>query len=599
MAHPPLTPNAIQLIFQGEECPSPVLQIVNTKAILPQAAGGATRHRVLFSDGTSLMQGVFGTTIHPLFENGALKIYSIVKLVKYSTKPVNGRKLILTTEIDIVNTMGPSVKLGTPVSVDSGAFEKQGQRDNQGGDAPQQYNNPYQQISSQQQQHQQQQHHHQQQATTTPNGMPVYPINTLNPYQNRWTIMARVTQKSEIKTWSKPGGSEGRLFNMTLMDESGEIKATAFTHQVDEFYNLIEEGKVYFVSNAKIDLAKKQFSNVKNEYEMILQRDTQIIHAPDSGAVPEMRYKFVDLASLVNIKEKETVDVIAVVKEVGELSNNISQKTNRPVIKRDLMLVDTTGFVTRLTLWGNQAETFQIAGSNPVIAFKGVSVSDYGGKSLNAFGGSTFRLNPETKEAFQLKGWFENQGQSTSFQAHVSDFKGNSAPRMTFEDLKQATANPDPSQAVFFEIKGTIVMMPKPESYSYPACPTQGCNKKVIQDNTGWRCEKCNRTYPEPEHRYIMGVNVADHSGQSWLQAFNDVGMLITGRSAGELFMNPQEIKPTFDRATFKSYIFKGKAKQEIFGDNAKIRYTIINATPISWVDESKNLLKQLQEYGV
>lgn len=39
---------------------------------------------------------------------------------------------------------------------------------------------------------------------------------------------------------------------------------------------MIEEGKVYYLSTAKVEIAKKQFSTVKNDYEIILQRDSQI-----------------------------------------------------------------------------------------------------------------------------------------------------------------------------------------------------------------------------------------------------------------------------------------------------------------------------------
>jgi len=39
---------------------------------------------------------------------------------------------------------------------------------------------------------------------------------------------------------------------------------------------MIEEGKVYYLSTAKVDIAKKQFATVKNDYEIVLQRDTQI-----------------------------------------------------------------------------------------------------------------------------------------------------------------------------------------------------------------------------------------------------------------------------------------------------------------------------------
>lgn len=92
---------------------------------------------------------------------------------------------------------------------------------------------------------------------------------------SRWTIKARVTQKSDIKHWSNQRG-EGKLFSVTLMDETGEIRATGFNDQVDAFYNVLEEGKVFFISKARINIAKKQFSNVNNEYEITFENQTEI-----------------------------------------------------------------------------------------------------------------------------------------------------------------------------------------------------------------------------------------------------------------------------------------------------------------------------------
>lgn len=60
------------------------------------------------------------------------------------------------------------------------------------------------------------------------------------------------------------------------MDETGEIRATGFNDQVDAFYNLLEEGKVFFISKARINIAKKQFSNVNNEYEITFENQTEI-----------------------------------------------------------------------------------------------------------------------------------------------------------------------------------------------------------------------------------------------------------------------------------------------------------------------------------
>ena len=83
-------------------------------------------------------------------------------------------------------------------------------------------------------------------------------------------------------------------------------------------------------------------------------------------------------------------------KEASPLSEITSTKLNRQVHvlrfpgflslimplkipKRELTLVDKSGFSVRMTLWGKQAEQYNAAEPNPVIAFKGVKVGDFGG----------------------------------------------------------------------------------------------------------------------------------------------------------------------------------------------------------------------------
>lgn len=48
-----------------------------------------------------------------------------------------------------------------------------------------------------------------------------------------------MTNKSAIRTWSNSRG-EGKLFSMDLIDESGEIRCTAFRDMCDKFYDMIE-----------------------------------------------------------------------------------------------------------------------------------------------------------------------------------------------------------------------------------------------------------------------------------------------------------------------------------------------------------------------
>lgn len=60
------------------------------------------------------------------------------------------------------------------------------------------------------------------------------------------------------------------------MQTQGEIKATGFNEAVDNLYPIFEEGKVYYISKARVNIAKKQFSNLSNEYEIMFANDTDV-----------------------------------------------------------------------------------------------------------------------------------------------------------------------------------------------------------------------------------------------------------------------------------------------------------------------------------
>ncbi len=91
---------------------------------------------------------------------------------------------------------------------------------------------------------------------------PIININTLNPCMNklvleyflekkifiynlRWTIKARVSNKGQIRNYSNARGS-GKFFNCDLVDQSGEIRATAFNAECDKYHSLLEVGEVNY-----------------------------------------------------------------------------------------------------------------------------------------------------------------------------------------------------------------------------------------------------------------------------------------------------------------------------------------------------------------
>lgn len=104
----------------------------------------------------------------------------------------------------------------------------------------------------------------------------IYPIEAISPYNHKWTIKARCTTKSNIKTWHNRNG-DGKLFSVNLLDDSGEIRATGFNNQCEMLYDVFQEGSVYYISTpCRVQIAKKQFTNLNNDYELTFEKDTVV-----------------------------------------------------------------------------------------------------------------------------------------------------------------------------------------------------------------------------------------------------------------------------------------------------------------------------------
>jgi replication factor A1 len=242
------------------------------------------------------------------------------------------------------------------------------------------------------------------------------------------------------------------------------------------------------------------------------------------------------------------------------------------------MLVDDTGFSVRLTVWGNNATSFD-APLESVVAFKGLRVSDFGGRSLSLLSSGSMNINPDIDEAHKLKGWYDAQGRTESFNTHQSlaggagPAGGTQDPVITIAQVRDDNLGMS-EKADFFVIKATIVYI-KQDNVFYEACLSAECNKKVVKiDDEGWRCERCNITHPKPERRYIMSLNVCDHTGQLWLSCFDDVGRMILGMSADSLNELRENEDPAalkvFEEATCRELTFRCRAKMDTWQDQQK-----------------------------
>lgn len=120
---------------------------------------------------------------------------------------------------------------------------------------------------------------------------------------------------------------------------------------------------------------------------------------------------------------------------------------------------------------------------------------------------SVLDVNPDIPECHTLRGWFDAGGNSENFQSHTNTYSGggaaatfNRSELMSLGEVKEKDLG-SADKVDYFSTRATVMHL-KQDNIAYPACPTQGCNKKVFDQHDGWRCEKCDRSFEKPEYRF-------------------------------------------------------------------------------------------------
>lgn len=70
----------------------------------------------------------------------------------------------------------------------------------------------------------------------------------------------------------------------------------------------------------------------------------------------------------------------------------------------------------------------------------------------------------------------------------------------------------------------------------------QKCGKKVVNDGDGkWRCDQCDQAFDECDYRYILQVQVQDHTNMIWSSEFQEAGEEILNHFAKDLYFMRHE----------------------------------------------------------
>ncbi len=441
-------------------------------------------------------------------------------------------------------------------------------------------------------------------------------ISNLNPYQNRWTIMARITNKSDVRHWSNAKG-EGQLFSIEMLDSSGiDIRATFFRDAVDKFHPMLECDKVYTFSGGRLKVANQQYNTCKSDFELTFDQNAEIHLQADTNDISHQLYEFMPIAGLEGVEPAAYVDIIGIVRNISTPSTIVSKKSGKELMKCELTVVDDSGAEVICTIWGERAMNGPMEFQNlPVVAFRRARVSDYGGRTLSASGGNCIKVNPQVPEVNRIMNWWQSGGSSGKDVKKMTSSSGGMSRFPEFKDRKTISTIRDenlgcniPDKPEFVSFKGSITFIKSDREGGawYPACPNadEPCKNryKVNQSTDGmWFCEKCNQSYDNCMYRFVFSATISDATSTTWVSFFDDQAkVLLNGLKADELYQTyndgggQEAYEAVFKKAQFTDWIFSCKVKQEMVQDEMRIKTSIQSLHKMDYAKEGRSLLNSI-----
>jgi replication factor A1 len=166
-------------------------------------------------------------------------------------------------------------------------------------------------------------------------------ICSIRPETGNVTFIGRVVSISEIREFSRPDGSAGRVVNMTLSDETGSVRLALW----DEHVELVVSGDLKLDQCLKVrGIAKEGYAGT----EVTLGRGGGFEEVDMDIRPRQEAYKISEIKG-----DMSQVDLLGVVVDSGEAREFLKRDGGKGLV-RTVILGDETGKI-RLTLWNEQA----------------------------------------------------------------------------------------------------------------------------------------------------------------------------------------------------------------------------------------------------
>ncbi|XP_059077969.1 replication protein A 70 kDa DNA-binding subunit C-like [Cryptomeria japonica] len=284
-----LTSHEILSINARDDVPSPILQLLSFEN-LTDSEDVSSQYRIVLFDGTHMQLSILSPKYSDLLLSNTLKIGSMLSMASFACRNVWNTRVIIIFNLAIKFTN--LALFGKPRYL----FKEQEQQ-MLGRDT-----SPTSKCSLKFGIHMPSVQHE-----TSDN---ISPLKALNPFQNKWSIKGRVTNKRKMHHYSSPKSSR-RVFSFDMIDVEGtEIRITCFGDIAEMHYHRVEARANYCLSKGTIREAKTKWNKLNNHLEITLDHNS-ILKRCDAAVNGEVNAsRFTSINEIMYCSNNTLVDVI-------------------------------------------------------------------------------------------------------------------------------------------------------------------------------------------------------------------------------------------------------------------------------------------------
>ncbi|KAL0214596.1 hypothetical protein P9112_006780 [Eukaryota sp. TZLM1-RC] len=425
------------------------------------------------------------------------------------------------------------------------------------------------------------------------------PLSRLTCFnKGKLTILVKVSLIHPLRSFSQGAGT-GHVFSFNAIDAAGtQIKISGFGETAQRFHDLIKEGHAYTITNFTTKMANPQFDTTGNDYEIVLRNEStaEPFFGPQADEISVVSGNFQSLSSLVQSRPKELVDVVCVVKSIGEVTRVTSSKLNKEISKVDCRVVDDSnpcGFELELTVWGSNVEKILSYKIGEVLFIIGARVTFFRDSvSISSISSTKFYKDDAHQRATELSAWVSNIDMDKVVAQKAMQGEEGNKKDIAMIHLEQVPYLQSPCT---FKTIG-VVQQIRPMSNDaeadlwYLSCPD--CKKKMNGDV----CDKCGME-KEPLPRFMARVLVSDSTEGAFCPAFDQIVETLVGHSATDLKQmkasSEDQYEDVLKQCYLKLYTFTLSLRFDVYQGQRRPRLSIVNVDHVDWIRDTMQYYQQ------